>query len=174
CQVYTWRNNLALDVFEVTPPPDPLFETERWQRAEDHLRQALAGRLDLAAALEEKIACLRPVQAAVDHRPPRVVVNNSVSGFFTIIEVFAHDFPGLLYRVTDALLHCRLDIWVARVATHVDQVVDIFYVRDFDGQKVDRPDLVAAIEETVMTVLRQGPDAPIPDPDAPCKGDPTP
>ncbi|HDI60916.1 MAG TPA: [protein-PII] uridylyltransferase [Desulfobacteraceae bacterium] len=174
CQVYTWRNNLALDVFEVTPPPDPIFEDERWQRAESHLRHALAGRLDLTAALEEKIASWRPAQAAVDRRPPRVVVNNSASSFFTIIEVFAHDFPGLLYRVTDALLRCRLDIWVARVATNVDQVVDVFYVRDFDGQKVDRPDQVAAIEEIVMTVLYQGPEAPIPDPDALRKGDPTP
>jgi [protein-PII] uridylyltransferase len=173
CQVYTWRNNMALDIFEVTPPPDPLFEDERWRRAENHLRASLAGRLDLAAALAEKIACLRPAQAAVDRRPPRVVVNNSASSFFTIIEVFAHDFPGLLYRVTDALLRCHLDIWVARVATHVDQVVDVFYVRDFDGQKVDRPDQVAAIEETVMTVLHQGPEAPIPDPDVPRKGEPT-
>lgn len=174
CQVYTWRNNLALDVFEVTPPPDPLFEDERWQRAEAHLRDALAGRLDLAAAMAEKIASLRPGQTAVDQRPPRVVIDNGASSFFTIIEVFAHDFPGLLYRVTDALLRCRLDIWVARVATHVDQVVDVFYVRDFDGQKADRPDLVAAIEETIMTVLHQGPEAPIPDPDTPCKGDPIP
>ena len=173
CQVYTWRNNMALDIFEVTPPPDPLFEDERWRRAENHLRASLAGRFDLAAALAEKIACLRPAQAAVDRRPPRVVVNNSASSFFTIIEVFAHDFPGLLYRVTDALLRCHLDIWVARVATHVDQVVDVFYVRDFDGQKVDRPDQVAAIEETVMTVLHQGPEAPIPDPDVPRKGEPT-
>jgi [protein-PII] uridylyltransferase len=157
CQVYTWRNNLALDVFEVTPPPDPFFETERWQRAEEHLREALAGRLDLAAALAENIACRRPVAKAVDRRPPRVVINNDASSFFTIIEVFADDFPGLLYRVTDALLRCRLDIWVARVATNVDQVVDVFYVRDFDGQKVDRTDQAAAIQEAVMSVLNQVP-----------------
>ncbi|MDD2605538.1 MAG: [protein-PII] uridylyltransferase [Desulfobacteraceae bacterium] len=173
CQVYTWRNNLALDIFEVTPPPDRIFEDERWQRAESQLRESLAGRFDLATALEEKIACLPPIQPAVDRRPPRVVVNNNASSFFTIIEVFAHDFPGLLYRVTDALLRCHLDIWVARVATNVDQVVDVFYVRDFDGQKVDRPDQVAAVEETLMTVLRQGPEAPIPDPDISEKGEPS-
>jgi [protein-PII] uridylyltransferase len=49
------------------------------------------------------------------------------------------DFPGLLFRVTDALFKCGLDIWVAKIATKVDQVVDVFYVRDFDGQKVDAP-----------------------------------
>ncbi len=158
CQVYTWRNTVALDVFEVTPPPDPIFEQQRWQRAEDQLRETLAGRLDLSAALDEKLASQRPAARPVDRRPPRVVINNTASSFFTIIEVFADDFPGLLYRVTDALLRCRLDIWVARVATNVDQVVDVFYVRDFDGQKVDPPDQVAAIEQAVMAVLNHDTD----------------
>jgi len=31
----------------------------------------------------------------------------------------------------------------------VDQVVDVFYVRDFDGQKVDSPDQVAAIKAAI-------------------------
>jgi [protein-PII] uridylyltransferase len=152
CQIYTWRNNVALDIFEVTPPADPIFEAERWDRAGRDLEAALDGRLDLARALAEKMAGCRP-SPPVGRRPPRVVVDNAGSSFFTIVEVFADDYPGLLYRVTDALLRCRLDIWVARVATHVDQVVDVFYVRDFDGQKVDNPEQVAAIEATVMAVL---------------------
>jgi len=82
-----------------------------------------------------------------------VVVDNSSSSFFTIIEVFTYDFPGLLFSVTDALLRCRLDVWVAKIATYVDQVVDVFYVRDFDGEKVDAPDQVEEIQTTVESIL---------------------
>ena len=32
-QIFTWKNNTALDIFEVKPPPDQLFEAERWERA---------------------------------------------------------------------------------------------------------------------------------------------
>jgi [protein-PII] uridylyltransferase len=42
---------------------------------------------------------------------------------------------------------------VAKIATNVDQVVDVFYVRDFDGQKVDDPDQVARIKATIQAVL---------------------
>jgi [protein-PII] uridylyltransferase len=42
CTDFTWRNNIALDVFEVTPPPDPIFEDERWERARRNLEDALA------------------------------------------------------------------------------------------------------------------------------------
>jgi [protein-PII] uridylyltransferase len=55
--------------------------------------------------------------------------------------------------VADALFKCGLDIWVAKIATKVDQVVDVFYVRDFDGQKVDAPHQVEAIKAAIMDVL---------------------
>ncbi len=80
-------------------------------------------------------------------------MDNQSSSFFTIIEVFAYDFPGLLFRITNCLVTCGLDIWVAKIATQVDQVVDVFYVRDFDGQKVDDPERLADIRKTIIQVL---------------------
>ena len=152
-QVFTWRNNIALDIFEVKPPPDQIFETEKWNQAENHLRSALSGDLNLESALSERVSAYRSSRRHTGERPHRVVVDNDSSSFFTIVEVFTYDFPGLLYSITDALFRCRLDIWVAKIATKVDQVVDVFYVRDFDGQKVDRPDQVEAIKTAVEAVL---------------------
>lgn len=153
-KVYTWRNNTALDVFKVKPPPDQIFEEEKWHQARQDLARALAGNLDVGAALKERLAMYRrrrPGRTAT--RPSRVVVDNDASSFFTIVEVFAYDFPGLLFAITDALFKCRLDVWVAKIATKVDQVVDVFYVRDFDGQKIDSPEHVEAIKKAVAAIL---------------------
>ena len=152
-QVFTWRNNIALDVFEVNPPPDPLFEDERWERARRNLEEALADRLNLGDALQRKKNDTTPIQPYTAHRPTEIVVDNQTSSFFSIVEVVAFDFPGLLFRVTDALFKCGLDIWVAKIATKVDQVVDVFYVRDFDGQKVDAPQQVEVVRAAIMEVL---------------------
>jgi [protein-PII] uridylyltransferase len=152
-QVFTWRNKVAVDIFEVKPPPDQLFEEERWLRAEDNLEDALAGKLDLAGALNQKITGNRRKKSPLINRPNRIEIDNHSSSFFTIIEVFTYDYPGLLFNITDALFACRLDIWVAKIATKVDQVVDVFYVRDFDGQKVDLPEQVEAIKSTVSERL---------------------
>jgi [protein-PII] uridylyltransferase len=152
-QVYTWRNNVALDIFELTAPLDPIFEQRIWQRAQQHLSAALENRLDLAEALREKLTTVRSVKPHLQKRPNKVVIDNESSGFFTLIEVYAYDAPGLLFAITDAIFRCRLDVWVAKIATHVDQVVDVFYVRDFDGQKVDAPDQVAAIQLAIETAL---------------------
>ena len=152
-RIFTWRNNVALDIFEVKPPPDVLFEEERWQRAARNLEAALADQLDLSAELAEKRLGFRSIQMASKERPQTVAIDNETSSFFTIVEVIAWDFPGLLYRITDAIFRCRLDIWVAKIATQVDQVVDVFYVRSFDGEKVDAPDDVDRIRATIAAVL---------------------
>ncbi|MGB2688856.1 MAG: [protein-PII] uridylyltransferase, partial [Desulfobacterales bacterium] len=152
-QIFTWRNNIALDIFEVKPPLDQIFEKDRWQQAKAQLKSALSGDLDLKTVLEEKITVYRPAKRYVKDRPHQINVDNDSSSFFTIIEVFTYDFSGLLYTITDALFRCGLDIWVAKIATKVDQVVDVFYVRDFDGQKIDSPDQAEKIKTSIKEVL---------------------
>ena len=152
-KVYTWRNNIALDIFTVKPPPDQIFEDQKWEQARQKLDDALGGRLDLPKALGEMVQVYRADRNHVSSRPNKIVIDNDSSSFFTLVEVFAYDFPGLLFCITDALFRCRLDIWVAKIATKVDQVVDVFYVRDFDGQKIDSPDQISAIKEAVTGVF---------------------
>jgi len=152
-QAFTWRNNIALDIFKVKPPPDPLLEDEKWSRTAKNLAAALSDQLDLTAALNKKVRAYRNAKAGLDKRPHQVIVDNASSSFFTIIEVFTYDFPGLLFSVTDALYRCDLNIWVAKIATKADQVVDVFYVRDVNGQKVDLSEQVANIKAAIMQRL---------------------
>ncbi|MGM0452226.1 MAG: [protein-PII] uridylyltransferase, partial [Thermodesulfobacteriota bacterium] len=153
-QIFTWKNNVALDVFTVMPPPDQIFEDERWQRAARDLEAALSGKLDLSGRLSQRQPRVKKEQVA--HRPNRVEIDNDDSSFFTIVEVFTYDFPGLLYRITNALTGFGLDIWVAKIATKVDQVVDVFYVRDDQGNKLDK---------TQAEAVREKVHAALPDPD---------
>jgi [protein-PII] uridylyltransferase len=152
-QVFTWRNNIALDIFKVNPPPDPILEDEKWDRTASDLEAALSNRLNLPAALKKKMRVYRNAKTGLDKKPHQVTVDNASSSFFTIIEVFTYDFPGLLFSVADALYRCDLNIWVAKIATKADQVVDVFYVRDINGQKVDLPDQVASIKAAIMNRL---------------------
>ncbi|UCD82724.1 MAG: [protein-PII] uridylyltransferase [Desulfobacterales bacterium] len=152
-QVFTWRNNIALDIFEVNPPPDQIMEDEKWQRAAGNLAAALSGELNLAAALRKKMSAYRHIKNGLRRIPHRVKVDNNSSSFFTIIEVFTYDFPGLLFSITDALFNCDLNIWVAKIATKADQVVDVFYVWDLNGQKVDSEDQVMQIKSAILERL---------------------
>jgi [protein-PII] uridylyltransferase len=152
-RVYTWQNKIALDIVEVRAPDDHDFEQERWARASDRLHAAISGKLDLGVALKERMEAYKSNERHPARRPHKIKIDNQSSSFFTIVEVFTYDFPGLLFLVTNALFQCRLDLCVAKIATKVDQVVDVFYVRDFNGQKILAPEHVTLIEETILGVL---------------------
>jgi [protein-PII] uridylyltransferase len=155
-QIYTWRNRIALDVFQVRPPADRIREKEIWERMDNDLRAVLKEEFDLFAALEKKIQVYQTTPQKTPRRADNIVFDNTTSDFFSIIEVYTHDFPGLLYKVTNALFQCELDICFAKIGTKADQVVDVFYVRDFEGQKIDDPDQISVIKAFIQGVLLAG------------------
>jgi [protein-PII] uridylyltransferase len=152
-QIYTWQNNIALDVFQVRPPADRIREKEIWEWMDNDLRAVLKGEFDLFTALEKKIEAYQTAPQKVPRKADNIVFDNKTSDFFSIIEVYTHDFPGLLYKITNALSQCELDICFAKIGTRADQVVDVFYVRDFEGQKIDDPDQISVIKAFIKGIL---------------------
>ncbi|MCP4746310.1 MAG: [protein-PII] uridylyltransferase [Desulfobacteraceae bacterium] len=152
--IFTWRNNVALDIFEVKAPPDIYYEKERWLKIKNDLKMALEGKLDLSKELNNKKKSYRSTKQISRQRPQQVIIDNKSSSFFTIIEVIVWDFPGLLYLITDALFRCGLDIWVAKIATRVDQAADVFYVRSFDGEKVDSAQEEEIIRNSIAKIFK--------------------
>jgi UTP:GlnB (protein PII) uridylyltransferase len=121
----TSSDGLVLDVFTVSSS-EPL----QWPLIEADLDLALEGRIPLHDLLGSRV--VSPEEAAATH----VVVDNAASQFFSVIEVRAPDQVGLLYRIASALYDAELDIQHARIATHPDGALDVFYVRALDGSKL--------------------------------------
>ncbi|MBW1943511.1 MAG: [protein-PII] uridylyltransferase [Deltaproteobacteria bacterium] len=147
--IYTWRDGTALDIFKVTDPPDPINQDKTWQKVKRDLERAFEGKLSLAYRLGQKGAPSILSEDKRPSRPPQVMVDNRSSDFFTLIEVFADDRVGLLYLITKTLFDLRLDIRIAKIATKGDQIADIFYVRDLEGQKIADEEHLREIEEAL-------------------------
>ncbi len=153
--VYTWRNEIALDIFQVSAPVDRIYENEKWEFIKKDLEAALSETLDLHVHLKTKIDSFQNATPFRKKKPNRVKIDNETSRFSTIIEVFSADFTGLLYVITDALFRCNLDVSAAKVSDTVDEVVSVFYVRDFDDQKVYSPQTISEIETTILKALER-------------------
>lgn len=87
--------------------------------------------------------------------PTRVRIDNDSADNRTIIDVFAQDRPGLLYVVSSTLFELGLSIDMAKIATHFDQVVDVFYVQELDGRKVQTPERIKEIKERLERALQE-------------------
>jgi [protein-PII] uridylyltransferase len=102
----------------------------------EELRRAIEGTLDVAERLarREQSYRLRPTAAFA---PPRVAAVPGASATATVLEVRAHDRPGLLHRVGSVLAAQGVDVTSARVSTLGAEVVDVFYVVGPDGRPLD-------------------------------------
>ncbi len=85
--------------------------------------------------------------------PTRVRVDNSTSDRYTIIDVFTVDRPGLLYTITRTLFDLELSVVTARIGTHLDQVVDVFYVTDNAGQKLPDSPHLQHLQNTLLEAI---------------------
>jgi [protein-PII] uridylyltransferase len=138
----------AVSVFDVEPefgdPPDATLVAA-------DLRRMLQGRLDVENRLDRRARALRP--RAVTIPAPRVSLVDDASDTATVVEVRAHDAPGLLWRVGRALGECGLDVRAARVETLGAEAVDVFYVTDGDGKPLGDRDLRRTIVHSVLAAL---------------------
>ncbi len=86
-------------------------------------------------------------------RETTVLVDNTGSDRYTIVEVNAADRLGLLYAITHALHSLSLDIHLAKVDTIGREVVDAFYVLRENGRRVEEPDEVARLKRRVIEAV---------------------
>ncbi|MEU0934539.1 [protein-PII] uridylyltransferase [Embleya sp. NPDC005971] len=105
----------------------------------EDVRKALAGGLDVAARLAKREAAYPPRRGTTP-APARVEVIADASRSATVLEVRAHDSPGLLHRIGKALADARVSVRQARVGTHGADAVDAFYVVAPNGHPLTAAD----------------------------------
>lgn len=137
----TTSDGLALDVFTVGSAYGAALERSLWPRIEEDVRAALEDRLPLEALLATTPA-MEGAAGDVDVR-----VDNDASQVFSLVEVKAPDRVGLLYRIARALHDLGLDIHHAKVATYPEGALDVFYVWDLNGNKLDEEQACTVSEE---------------------------
>ena len=85
--------------------------------------------------------------------PPKVTLVDKASNSATVVEVRAHDEPGLPRRIGRALGECGLNVLAARVETLGAEAVDVFYVTDSSGGLLTDPDLRKRTVNMVLAAL---------------------
>ncbi|QQM40557.1 [protein-PII] uridylyltransferase [Streptomyces liliifuscus] len=115
------------------------------------LVRALDGSLDIAGRLAERDAAY-PRRRGIVAPPARVTVASAASRLATVIEVRAHDAPGLLHRIGRALEQAQVRVRSAHVSTLGANAVDAFYVTGPEGAPLpgeQAASLARALEDTL-------------------------
>lgn len=153
-QIHTSTNGKALDVLQVNSPQGFVITDEsRWQRLQEDMRQVLEGKVRVAALVEKRQRPTLLIEKPKPKFPTRVEIDNEVSVDYTVIDIYTHDKIGLLYRITSTLTDLGLYIGVSKISTKVDQVADVFYVKDIFGHKVKSQKKLEEIREQLLKAI---------------------
>ncbi len=151
-QVSTTRDGFALDTFLLQREfADDDDENRRMSRIGSTIEKVLRGETRLSTLMAKRRPPERRMQAF--NVEPEVVINNALSDSFSVIEVSGLDRPGLLYELTSTLSDLNLDITSAHITTYGEKAVDVFYVTDLTGKKVDTEARQNTIRNRLTAVL---------------------
>ncbi len=155
-QIHTSTNGKVLDVLQINSPQGFVITVENcWKMVGDDLRQVLVGKVRVSALVEKR---RRPTLLAEKPRPrfpTTVEIDNEVSTDYTVIDIYTHDKVGLLYQITSTLTKLGLYIGVSKISTKVDQVADVFYVRDIFGHKITSEKKLKEIRERLVKAIEE-------------------
>jgi len=153
-QIHTLADLLILDRFWVVDrdfagPPPP----ERLEQVERALVDSLLNPVE-APKFRRTWSVGGSIQPTHAHAQDRVLVDNHISRDYTVLDIFTLDRRGLLYAITRTLFELGYSVWRAKIGTYLDQVVDVFYVTDQQGRKVEDPAKLQLTRERLLEVIR--------------------
>ncbi len=153
-RIHTMTNGMALDTFWIQDAAGGTFDApHRLARLSVVIEQALSGRIRLAAEIRKVSKVLLGRRTRALHAPPRVVIDNHASNTYTVVEVNGRDRPGLLHDVTAAISDQGVQIASAHVSTYGVRAVDVFYVKDIFGLKVENERKLGQLRDALLAAL---------------------
>ncbi len=143
----------AVDLFWVHgDASDRCTLEEQLKKLERDLNAVIAGQVAPRELLK------RPSRSrwSVKPVPPvftQIVFDHRGSTRHTIIEVVTQDRPALLFTLAQALHSLGITIGIAKISTEGTRVIDVFYVTEADGSKLDPGARSDQTREQLMVAL---------------------
>ena len=144
--IITTFDGHVLDTLAVKDPdyPDEV-PAERMEEVSEAIQRGIRNKDSLKPYFQRHMRFKPQKPLAQSNEPLRIQLDTQSSRKYTIISVFSHDHRGLLYTIARCLDDLKLSVIVAKIATNLDQVADVFYVVDAEGNKITEADRVQEI-----------------------------
>ncbi|HEX4738291.1 MAG TPA: [protein-PII] uridylyltransferase [Allosphingosinicella sp.] len=148
-RIHTTNDGMALDNFLVQDGAgEPFADRHQLKRLEQAVLRALEGEAPAMDRLEAKPLPLRRAEAFPIQ--PAVFIDNLASSRYTVVEINARDRAALLSGLAGALYELKIAVHSAHIATYGERAVDVFYLTDLAGAKIESPARLKAIQSRLL------------------------
>jgi [protein-PII] uridylyltransferase len=154
-KIITRSDGYALDTFFVqNRDRKPIIDEHSKKRLLKTITRGLEGNFNIEKALNERWKEI-PARFRAVKAPARVIIDNNMSDKYSILEIKCKNAPGVLYRITKVITSLGFQINTANVSTYGDRVVDIFYIKNAFGSKIDDDMTIEKIKTSIFKILEE-------------------
>ena len=153
-RIHTSTDGMALDNFLVQDLAGAAFDDpHQLQRLERAILDALAGQEPMTDRLEAKALPL--ARAGAFAIQPAVFIDNAASNRYTVVEINARDRAALLSGLAEAIFQSKATVHSAHIATYGERAVDVFYLTDSHGAKIEASAKLKTLHTRLLTAAAE-------------------
>ena len=157
-RIHTSSDGMALDNFLLQDGAgQPFADPHQLERLGKAVADAVAGQEPQTARLEAKALPLTRAEAF--DIEPAVFIDPAASNRYTVVEVNARDRAALLSGLARAMFEAKATVQSAHIATYGERAVDVFYLADARGARIENPQKLKALRARLLKAASE------PDPD---------
>lgn len=152
-QIYTLNRTIAIDKIQVNMNNESLeYIAEKFPHIEGRIRNVLSGKLSVEDLLSKSSGTIY-TKKKIFKVNRKIEFDNITSPIYTIVDIYAEDYIGLLYYILSVFEKLRISVQKAKISTDVNRVVDSFYITDEFGNKIDNREMLQVIREEIFKVI---------------------
>lgn len=152
-QIYTLNRMIAIDKIQVNMNNESVeFIAERFPDIERRIHDVLSGKVNVEDLLSKTLGTIYS-RKKIFKVNRKIEFDNITSPIYTIVDIYAEDFVGLLYYILSVFEKLRISVQKAKISTDVNRVVDSFYITDEFGNKIEDKSMLQTIREEIFKVI---------------------
>lgn len=153
-QIFTRSDGIVVDKFRVSQfTSHTELSVDVCEKIKQDVEEVLGRRIDVAHLIERhRMRWKRRIKPFNPNTRCDVVFENHPK--YTIIDIYAPDTLGFLYRITEAISKLDLNIAFAKIATRVDGIVDSFYITNNNGGKIEEAQEQEFIAKNLIETIK--------------------
>ncbi len=153
-EIYSNIDGTIIDIFYTKPVYEDIYFYQRIPELQKKFKDFLKlPNEEIEKLLKAKIDKYEPENKI--KIIPSITFNNNQSAFFTIIEIIAPDYPGLLFEVSNLFFKNSIEIHSARITTQGIKAIDTFYTSDMKGDKITDKMVLEKIKENFFNLIEK-------------------
>jgi len=152
-KIFTRKDGIVIDSFNVSDfRTGGVVDDSRYPKIISDLNLTIENQLQITKEFSQIKSKWWRIENKLFKRKGKIKIEFEKHDNYTIIDVYSPDRLGLLYQITKKINELGLSIYVAKISTKADDIVDSFYILDKNRKKISSESYELITQELTQSI----------------------